>query len=105
MKTDEKALRALIEKIVAIVHPEKIILFGSASRGEKQAESDLDIMIVMPEGTHRRHTAQKLYRQIVGIDLPYEIIVATPGDLEKHKDNLGLIYHTVLTEGKLLYAA
>lgn len=105
MKTDAQALQALIGKIVAIVHPEKIILFGSASRGERKADGDLDIMIVMPEGTHRRHTAQKLYRQITGIDVPYEIIVATPGDLEKHKDNLGLIYHNVLSEGKLLYAA
>lgn len=105
MKSDEKVLRALIEKIVTNVRPEKIILFGSASRGDMRAESDFDLMVVMPEGTHRRHTAQKLYRQITGIRIPYEIIVTTPEDLEKHKDNLGLIYHTVLTEGKLLYAA
>jgi hypothetical protein len=33
------------------------------------------------------------------------VIVATPSDLEKHKDNIGLVYYTILREGKEVYAA
>jgi hypothetical protein len=35
----------------------------------------------------------------------FDIIVATPSDLERHKDNVGLIYRTLLREGKEVYAA
>jgi len=103
--TDSRTTERLIRQIVALVHPLRIILFGSAVRGEVGPDSDIDVLVVMPEGTHRRRTAQLLYRQINGVGAPFDILVATPSDLEKHRDNIGLIYRTVLREGKEVYAA
>ena len=57
----------------------------------------------MPEGTHRRQTAQKLYREIKGLAVPFDFIVATAQDLEEHKDNDGLIYKNALKEGIEVY--
>jgi hypothetical protein len=37
--------------------------------------------------------------------LAVDIIVATPSDLERHRDNPGLIYRTILEEGREVYAA
>lgn len=105
MGPDTNIIEQLKTKIVELVHPLKIILFGSAARGEINADSDIDIMVVMPEGTHRRHTAQKLYQSISGVTIPYEIVVATEEDLEKYRNNTSLIYQSVLKEGKLLYNA
>jgi len=59
----------------------------------------------MPEGTHRRHTAQYLYRVLAGTGIPFDVIVATPSDLERHKDNVGLVYYSVVREGVTVYAA
>ena len=36
---------------------------------------------------------------------PVDILVTTPAALEKHKDNLGLVYHKILREGREIYAA
>ena len=105
MEHGSKVIKKLVHSIVNSVHPLKIILFGSAARGEIGYNSDIDVLVVMPEGVHRRHTAQLLYRQIIGLGTPFDIIVATPKDLRKYKDNIGLIYHTVLKEGKEIYAA
>ena len=105
MSPGEPQLSGLIEKIVAAVHPLQIILFGSAARGEAGAESDIDVLVVMPEGTHRRRTAQQLYLEIRGITTPFDLLVATPSDLEKHRDNPGLIYRTILREGRTVHAA
>lgn len=91
-------------EIVNAVHPLRIIVFGSAARGQMGQDSDIDVMVVMPEGVHRRRTAQDLYRRIVGLGTPFDIVVATPEDLEKHLDNIGLIYRTVLQEGIEVYA-
>jgi hypothetical protein len=65
----------------------------------------VDLLVVMPEGTHRRGTAQHLYRTISGSALPFDLIVATPGDLERHRDNPGLIYQAILREGRTVYGA
>lgn len=105
MHVDARALDDLVQRIVAAVHPLRVVVFGSAARGDMGPESDVDILVVMPEGTHRRHTAQYLYRTISGIKVPYDLIVATPSDLEKHRDNAGLVYRNILREGRTLYAA
>jgi predicted nucleotidyltransferase len=98
-------IEALVDRIVAAVHPLRIIVFGSAARGDMTADSDIDVMVVMPEGTHRLRTARFLYQQLLGFGCPLDIVVATPNVLEMQKDNIGLVYRSVLAEGKEVYAA
>jgi predicted nucleotidyltransferase len=98
-------LDELVRRIVSAVHPLRIILFGSAARGEMGPDSDLDILVVMPDGTHRRRTAQYLHTQFSGIPYGVDVLVATPTDLEKYRDSVGLIYRVIFQEGQELYAA
>jgi len=104
MEIDFSWIKQITDDIIQLVHPLRIVFFGSVVRGESNATSDIDLLVVMPEGTHRRHTAQFLYRKIRGVSIPFDLIVATPSDLEKHKNNPGLIYKTILEEGKDVYA-
>ena len=102
-KTACSVIDKFVGNIVKSVNPLQIILFGSAARGDAGEHSDIDLLVVMPEGVHRRRTAQKLYREITGLGVPFDIVVATPQDLEKHKDNRGLIYKSALKEGIEIY--
>lgn len=95
----------LIERIAAAAYPLQIILFGSTSRGEIGPDSDIDVMVVMPDGTRRSNTVRYLYTQLSGFGFPVDIVVATPSLLDQHKDNMGLIYRSVLAEGKEIYVA
>lgn len=103
--TTDRELDKLVERIVDAVHPLKIILFGSAARGEMGPDSDFDLLVVMPDGTHRRHTAQFLHTQFFGIRVPVDVMVATESDLAKYGHSVGPIYSTILEEGRELYAA
>ena len=105
MQSDPEVIEQLVRRIIELVQPLRIILFGSAARGEMGPNSDIDVLVVMPEGVHRRRTAQLLYRQIRGLGVPFDILVTTPDDLERHKDNIGLIYQSILREGREVYAA
>jgi predicted nucleotidyltransferase len=105
MQPEPEVITKLVSQMIEVIQPLRIILFGSAVRGEMGADSDLDVLVVVPEGVHRRKTAQALYQQINGIGVPFDILVATPSDLEKHKDNIGLIYHVALREGSEVYVA
>lgn len=98
-------IRKLVDNIVELVHPLQIILFGSAARGDMSPDSDIDLLVVMPEGTQRRETAMYLYSKIRGITHPYDLIVATPEILRTNANNIGLIYYRIIEEGKTLYAA
>jgi len=105
METHSKTIDELIQRIVEEVHPLRIILFGSALKGDVGRNSDIDLLVVMPEGVHRRRIAQLLYQKVTRLGVPFDILVATPGDLQKHKDKIGLIYRTILQEGREVYAA
>jgi uncharacterized protein len=98
-----EVLKQIVQRIVEAVHPLRIIMFGSAARGEMGRDSDLDLMVVMPDGTHRRHTAQFVYGKLGDIMLPKDIVVATVSDLETYGQTRGFIYREALREGKVLY--
>lgn len=99
----DSTIDRLVGEVVKRVNPLRIVLFGSAARDESGEQSDIDLLVVMPDGVHRRRTAQKLYREIKGLRVPFDIVVATVQDLEKHKDNYGLIYKNALKEGIEVY--
>lgn len=99
----QAALDRLVERIVEAAHPLKILLFGSAAREDAGPESDLDVLVVMPDGTPRREATHDLYRRVRGIGVPFDILVTTPSFLERHSRNPGLIYQTILEEGKTVY--
>lgn len=105
MLSDKNTVEKVVNRIVQAVQPLRIILFGSAARDEMGPDSDLDVLVVMPDGTHRLKTMRLLYQQMAGVGFPVDIVVTTPHQLEEHKNNIGLIYRTVLAEGKEVYAA
>ena len=96
---------AVINRIVEAVHPLRILVFGSAARGEAGSDSDVDVLVVMPDGANRRQTMQYLHTRFFGLSVAVDVLVATPSDLERHGRNPGLIYRTILEEGRELYAA
>ena len=98
-------LSLIVQRVVDAFHPLRIVLFGSAARGETGKDSDIDLLVIMPEGTPRLDTAEKLYMTMFGVPVAVDFLVATPSDLERNRENIGLIYRTILREGKELYAA
>jgi uncharacterized protein len=98
-------LDEIVRRILEVVAPKRLILFGSAARGEMGSESDLDILVIVPDGVHRRRTAQAIYRRLAGIGLPKDIVVATESDVREHGGNPAMVLCPALREGKELYHA
>jgi len=105
MKTSTKTVQRLVMQIVKLAHPLRVILFGSAARGESRQGSDVDLLIVVAEDTPRRQLAQELYCRLDGGGVPFDLVVVTPSLLKKHRSNPGLIYRQALREGREVYAA
>ena len=101
----KEILDEAVKRILSVVKPRRIILFGSASRGNMGPHSDLDFLVIMPDGVHRRRTSVEIFKALRGIDLPKDVIVVTEQDVHQFGGNPSLIIKPALDEGKELYAS
>ncbi len=95
----------IVNQIVQLIKPLRIIVFGSSARGVAGPHSDLDLLIVVPDGSHRRQIAQLLYRSVKRHGKPVDFVVVTENDLTTHKDHFWTVIHPALREGRVVYAA
>ncbi len=102
---DEAKLRELSTRIATAVRPQRIILFGSAARGELGPHSDLDVLVVMPDGVHRGRTAEDIYRELWGFGFATDVVVVTEGDIGRHRNDPFPVIKSALEEGRELFRA
>src|SRR2546430_1146503 len=72
-------IRQFARQVAERFQPEKIILFGSHAYGEPHADSDVDILVVMPA----RNEIDQAVRIDRAIDplFPLDLIVCTPRNM------------------------
>ncbi|MBF0291994.1 MAG: nucleotidyltransferase domain-containing protein [Nitrospinae bacterium] len=101
----ENVLGEITKRIADAIHPQKIILFGSAARGAMTEDSDLDLLVIAQDGTHRRRASQSIYKALRGIGLAKDIVVVTEADVEAYGSDPSLILKTALADGREIYHA
>ena len=102
---DPALLEEILRRVVEVAHPDRIILFGSAARGELGPDSDIDLLVVKSDVAHRRKLAQDIHARLYGVLAPVDVLVLTPEDLVALRGKVGSIIGPALEEGKVVYAA
>ena len=100
---DQEKLDEIVRRIVEAVEPEKIILFGSAARGDSGADSDVDLLVIK-EGADHWQAATRIYRELAGVRVAVDAVVVTPQDVERYGDSHALVIAPALREGRVVYA-
>jgi predicted nucleotidyltransferase len=93
----------ITRRIIETSHPEKIILFGSYARGNFSADSDLDLLIIVPGIKRLRRESIRVRRALRGLLAPVDIVMATPEQIKRLGNTNGLVYQSALREGRVLY--
>lgn len=101
----EYFLAEIVRRTVQSVQPRRIVLFGSAAGGWMGPNSDVDLLVVVPEGVHRRQTAQTIYRSLMGLGVATDVVVVTESDIRAYADDPSLVLYPALREGRELYRA
>jgi len=101
----EKTLREIIRRIVEVAQPEKIILFGSAARGEMGPNSDVDLLVVKSGEFDQSRLVGDVYVNLHGVGQAVDVILATPEQVERYRNTHCLIIAPALREGKEVYHA
>jgi uncharacterized protein len=99
----ENKISEIIKKIASGYNPEKIILFGSHASGKASENSDIDIFVIKNSELPRPQRTMQLRRMLFGSQIPMDLIVYTPNEVESEKDEeYGFVYE-VLNSGKTVY--
>jgi predicted nucleotidyltransferase len=97
-------LAYVVEKIVRAVAPQRIILFGSRSRGQETESSDLDLLVIQDSDRPNRQVRRQIEHLLLGRRFAVDLIVATPQQVQRNVADGNPFYtRHILAEGKVLY--
>ncbi len=101
--TTEAIISTMVDRIVGRFDPSRVVLFGSHARGTAIESSDVDLLVVMGNGTDKRQTAVEIRRSLGDLPVSKDIVVATPDEIIGRGRVVGTVLHAALREGRVVY--
>ena len=96
-------LAEAVERITRQFNPLRIILFGSWARGDARPDSDLDLLVVLPQIENKRRATVEILRALNGLPVSKDVVVTTPEEIARRGDVVGHVLRPALREGKVIY--
>jgi predicted nucleotidyltransferase len=96
-----RVIRDFARQVVERFQPDKIILFGSYAYGIPHADSDVDLLVIMP-ARNQIDQAFKI-RCEVPRKFPMDLLVRTPATMKWRLAEGDLFHAEIVTKGKVLY--
>ncbi len=105
MIVDTEIVRTVVERLLRVSKPEKIILFGSAASGAMSTDSDLDILVVEHGVRSERQESGRLRAALGNLGVPVDVFAMTPERFEETKHVIGGLAYPANKYGKVIYEA
>ncbi len=101
---DDAVLAEITRRLVATYQPERIYLFGSRARGTSGADSDYDLLVVVPDDTSPALRRSRAYEALWGLPTSGDILVWTHTAFAERLHLRASLPSTVEREGRVLYS-
>jgi predicted nucleotidyltransferase len=106
LKLKDQALAEIVRRLIAAYEPERIYLFGSRARGDSGANSDYDLMVVVPDSAPPERMRSRLAYQVLrGTGTAADVLVWSREAFECRLHLRASLPYAVVSEGTLLYEA
>lgn len=93
---------SVVERIVAVAQPLRVIAFGSRARGDHRTDSDLDLAVIV-ENYDSKVDKRPVWRSDVGESMSIDLLVAGRERHEFMRDSIISVHHDIENEGVILY--
>ena len=100
----QRGVQQVVAQVVSLARPKRVILFGSAVEWRVGPDSDLDFLVVVPDGRDIRQVADHLNVGVHGRLMPCDFVVVTPSILRRHRHKRGMFYDEIMEHGREVYA-
>jgi predicted nucleotidyltransferase len=102
----ERLISEVVRRLRDAMNPCTIYLFGSWAYGQPGPDSDLDLLVVVPESDLNFFQRSALaYRALRHIGIPIDVQVYTREEFNSRSDLPVSFERTVREKGRVLYAA
>ena len=98
-----KQIQDIVEQLVQKYRPIKIILFGSAARGEYDRLNDLDFLVLKEDVPYRGIDRMREVDELIERDIAIDILIYKPHELENRIQLGDPFIKAILKEGRVLY--
>jgi predicted nucleotidyltransferase len=100
------ALPRFVARIVEVLHPVQVWLFGSRARGEARSDSDWDFLAVLPDDAPEQDLEiSSVWTRLRDLELKrVEVLTMTRSEFEEWKGSLGTLAEIVASTGYVVYA-
>jgi predicted nucleotidyltransferase len=100
----QKTIEEATQRLVAEFQPEQVWLFGSYAWGEPNKDSDLDLLVVVPESKERPLSLmQRASWCLRGLGMASDVLVKTKPEFDRVRTLSPTLTHKIVAEGRLLY--
>ena len=96
-------LREIARRLAAGLDAERVVLFGSRARGEADAESDFDLLVVAPVSGSQVERMIAGRRLLDGLGIAADVFVFAPDEIERYRQWPGHVIRIALREGVTLH--
>jgi predicted nucleotidyltransferase len=103
IQIDQQLKTKIVDRIVKVIVPEKVVLFGSQARGDARSDSDIDLLVIAKSQQPRYRRSAPLYGVLSDILAPMDIIVYTPEEVNDWREIRQAFVTTALSEGTVIY--
>lgn len=102
----DRSLPEIVRRLVEALGPVTVYLYGSCAAGEVGPDSDVDLLVVVPDSKLTFFQRGALaYRALRGVGVPIDVQVYTRAEFEPRADLPVSFERTVRRKGRILYAA
>ncbi len=96
-------VQAAVNRLVAVAHPRKILLFGPYARGDARAQSALNFLVVEREVKNQNAEMVRLDDALRPLQLPVEVLVVSESKFNEWADMPGTVIYHANHEGQVCY--
>jgi len=105
MTGGDDLFKKVVERILAVAKPDRIILFGSAATGSVTRDSDLDLLVLERGLGNQRQESARLREALGDLGVPVDVFAMESERFEETKGIIGGLAYPANKYGRVIYEA